>query len=659
MHAQEALVLSGGGSRGLAHAGVVAGIDSLGRDPDLVIGVSMGSIIGSLYAAGYTSREIRAIAAGQDWRDLFKPMPLVLGPRRAIRLPTLHWAVELGHLETSRGLLPDWRINRTLVAYLFDAQARARGNFDHLPRRYRTLAANNEDGKPIIISGGDLARAVRASMAQPGVFSPVLVNNQVLVDGGIADYMPVGLAKAFGMKTIVASDVIVSELEAEPKNPLDFLSRALTLMIIRARQDTTAPTYLVVPAIDPRQSSLSYPDEIGPLIELGFKATLDSVPRAGTARRTRSPRAAPELLRRLIIETPDSSLARLGRAVFGKVAPGKYSASEVIAAVDRIYATGFSESVWPRVDSSENLIVHIDPRANGSIDIGLGYDNERDARAWASAQRRFGSVGAPLEVSLAGSFTETERWAAFATRRALLSFAPGTLSGSALWKKTEARFVRVANETVTRDVTRAGGWIGLERRHVFPDRIITASFHAERIESEKRNELSYGPTLQVGIPEPGRVVGLSPVIVAEHRFGGWNYSSAEIRGSIAHDHGKFKIAAVADGAITNKDAPADVLPSLGDDRSMPGMRWGEERGRARLIGGIDAAYPVMLGGHIRIRSRVGAAPLRQRDFNSSRSWVIGSEIGGLWTTPFGSLLVAGSFNGRGKARFDLVAGQMF
>jgi len=79
IHAQEALVLSGGGSRGLAHVGVVAGIDSLGRDPDLVIGVSMGAVVGSLYAAGYDAHEIWEIADRQDWRDLFKPMPLVIG----------------------------------------------------------------------------------------------------------------------------------------------------------------------------------------------------------------------------------------------------------------------------------------------------------------------------------------------------------------------------------------------------------------------------------------------------------------------------------------------------------------------------------------------------------------------------------------------------
>lgn len=658
--AQEALVLSGGGSRGLAHVGVITGIDSLRRDPDLVIGVSMGSIVGSLYAAGYTPQQIWDIAAGQDWRDLFKPMPLVLGPERAIRLPTLHWAVQLGGFEFSRGFLPDWRINRRLVAYLFDADARARGNFDHLPRRYRTLAASREDGGPIIIDHGDLARAVRASMAEPGVFSPILLDDTVLIDGGIADYMPVGLADSMGMKTIVASDVMKSEMGAAPKNPLELLNRALTLLIFRARKDTTDPTYLVVPKLDPNLSGLSYPDDIEPLIRLGLTATLDSVPPAvSNTRKVRSPRTAPERLRRLIVETPDSSLALLTRAVFRNTAPGKYSADNVIANVDRMYASTFTESVWPRVDSSDALIVHVDPRPNGSLDLGLGYDNDRNARAWGSVQRRFSSIGAPLEMELAGSATATERSGSFTMRRASLSMPPMMWSGSALWQKTEARFVRVADGTETQDVTRVGGWLGAQHRQVFPDRITTVSFNAERIESEGRRDFSYGPALRFSIPEPDRVVGISPEVIAEHRFGDWSYSRAAVRGSIGRDRGRFLFAAVADGEVTDVDAPVDVHPSLGDDRAMPGMRWGEERGRARLIGGFDAAYPVRPGTYIRVRSRVGAAPLKLDDLDQSHAWVVGTEVGGLWSTPFGSILVAGGFNGRGKARFDLVVGQVF
>ena len=237
---KETLVLSGGGSRGLSHVGVLIGLDSLHRDPDLVIGASMGAIVGSLYAAGYTSSDIHRIALEQDWRDLFKPVPLVLGPQRQIRLPLLHWGIELGRFEVNRGFLPDWRINRRLVEYLFDAGARARGNFDLLPRRYRSVAADRSDGDTVVISRGDLARSVRASMAEPGIFSPVLWNDRVLIDGGIADYLPVIIARHFGASTIIASDVVRSELDATPKDPIGLVRRALTLRCAKSSSSRTS-----------------------------------------------------------------------------------------------------------------------------------------------------------------------------------------------------------------------------------------------------------------------------------------------------------------------------------------------------------------------------------------------------------------------------------
>lgn len=654
------LVLSGGGSRGIAHVGVVIGLDSLHRDPDLVIGVSMGAIVGSLYAAGYSSSEIHRIAHEQDWRDLFKPVPLVLGPQREIRLPFLHWGIELGRFEMSRGLLPDWRINRRLVEYLFDAGARARGNFDLLPRRYRSVAADRTDGDTVVISRGDLARSVRASMAEPGIFSPVLWDDRVLIDGGIADYMPVNIARNLGASTVIASDVVRSELEAMPRDPISLVRRALTLLMVRARQDTTLPDYLVVVGIDPKQSGLIYPDDAEPMIRLGVDAALRTVPQSVTrSHPTRTPRLPPDSLGRLVIETRDSSLAALARAVFQNVAPAKYSAARVLSAVDRMYASGFTESVWPRVDSTGALIVHLDSRPNGSLDASLGYDNDRGGRAWGSAQRRFGRIGAPTELELAGSITGLEQWGSFTFRRASLRLPPVVWAASGYLKEAHARFVREADETREHEVARAGGWIGIERRAVFPDHIITASFLGERISDEGRRGMSLGPLITFGVPEVTRIVGLTPAVEVERRFGEWDYSRAAARGSFGSSRHRFKFAVVADGAITDRGAPADVLPALGDDRAMPGMRWGQERGRARAVGGFDAAYPIPLGGHARVRARAGAAPLALRGFESSHNWVLGGEIGGVWSLGVGSIIVAGGFNSRGRSRFDILAGQVF
>src|SRR5690606_2172853 len=126
----DALVLSTGASRGLAHAGALVALEYGGFDPALVVGASMGAVIGALYAAGYTAAEVRDVALRSDWVDLFTPAPREVGPARAPLFPGLTVGIETGPLEVSRGFIPDWRVNRFLTRALFDAGARARSDFD-------------------------------------------------------------------------------------------------------------------------------------------------------------------------------------------------------------------------------------------------------------------------------------------------------------------------------------------------------------------------------------------------------------------------------------------------------------------------------------------------------------------------------------------------
>src|SRR5690606_4693814 len=129
------------------------------------------------------------------------------------------------------GLVPDAGINRRLVQLLFDAGARARGDFDRLPRRYRAVTADLRDGTAVSLGSGDLARAVRASMAVPGAFSPIVIDGRTLVDGGIADNLPTAEARALGARHIIASDVLLPELEEMPTSRVAIGIRALRLLI--------------------------------------------------------------------------------------------------------------------------------------------------------------------------------------------------------------------------------------------------------------------------------------------------------------------------------------------------------------------------------------------------------------------------------------------
>jgi predicted acylesterase/phospholipase RssA len=280
--AKEALVLSGGGARGLAHVGAVVGYEQSGHDADVVVGTSMGAIVGGFYAAGYEPAAIESVFMTQDWREIFTPLPLPTGPTRGLRYPVLRFQSEGGRAFTTPGYVPDWRINRKLTRSLFGASARARGNFDELPRSFRSMTADLKDGALVSLASGDLARAIRASMAASGFFAPVRWNGRLLTDGGIADYLPVDEPRRLGADKVVAVDVLRPSPTIENAGAIAVARRTVELMTIHVRHEQTPPDVLIVPRLPVGLAPYTYPVDPWPTIEAGRAATLEALAAAAS-----------------------------------------------------------------------------------------------------------------------------------------------------------------------------------------------------------------------------------------------------------------------------------------------------------------------------------------------------------------------------------------
>jgi NTE family protein len=206
-----ALVLSGGGARGAAHIGVLKVLDEMHIKPDLIVGTSMGSIIGGLYAAGYSAKEIAAITEETDWKHLF--VDRVDRPDRSYRRKqddtTLLIPLRLRfkgwkpYLPTA--LLGGQRLD--LLLRSLEIQATSVRDFDDLPIPFRAVAANLENGNAVVIDHGSLSTAMRASMAIAGLFPPVEMDGMKLIDGGAAANLPIGIAQALGAEKIIAVDI--------------------------------------------------------------------------------------------------------------------------------------------------------------------------------------------------------------------------------------------------------------------------------------------------------------------------------------------------------------------------------------------------------------------------------------------------------------------
>ncbi|MGE5177471.1 MAG: patatin-like phospholipase family protein [Bacteroidota bacterium] len=700
--AEEALVLSGGGSRGLAHAGVVLGLEARGHDPGLLVCTSMGSIVGGLYASGYDGRAIRSLLEHEDWRAIFTPFPFEVGASRALRYPVLRFDTVTGAAFGSRAYIPDWRINRRLTQLLFDASARARGDFDRLPRRFRSVTADGETGELIPLASGDLPRAVRASMAAAGFFAPVRwrapgMGSRLLTDGGIADYLPVAEARRLGGAPVIASDVMKPPPRLESLDALSVARRSEELLAVHARLEKAAPDVLILPQVDVSLPEFSYPVDPGPVIDAGLRTTLETLPEstAATPPQKRAPLPEPESLAALVVEdagipeTQDLRLLPFVRRAFREEAPGRFRPERVLAIVDRLYATGLFDGVWPSVEGATDaagraggdaagagvdtasaaaptLYVRAEARAPVSVSGALGYDNDRGGRIWGSLRRLDAAGEVPYDIALEGSANGVEEWGSASVRAATLLFGASAWTAGARFGETEVRFLQAPGTSGDLAVRRAGGWAGFETLRLDPAWHVAAGIRAERVDSDFGPDGSaYGPYLRVeGIPPLVRVAGTAPLLEAEARFGGVPYRRARARGSVGAPLGPLVLAATGDVAAVGGEAPLDAAPSMGGEGLVPGLREGERRGRARAIAGVDLTTAAAFNATLRLRARGGVVADEVRTdggdlYSREKLWLGGVRFSALWWTPFGPVEVGAEGSTLGDRRVVVFLGPDF
>ncbi len=205
------LVLGGGGARGIAHIGVLKVLKELRIPVDYIAGTSMGAIVGGLYASGMSVEEIDQLTRNMDWRDALndKPSRDFRSYRRKeednLNLMGFELGFNGGKIYLPRGIIAGQKLsfvlktNTLAVAGIHD--------FDRLPIPFRAVASNIVNGEKVVLSSGNLPEAMRASMSVPSVFSPVEIDNKLLVDGALVDNVPIDIVRNMGADIVIAVDV--------------------------------------------------------------------------------------------------------------------------------------------------------------------------------------------------------------------------------------------------------------------------------------------------------------------------------------------------------------------------------------------------------------------------------------------------------------------
>jgi len=192
------LVLSGGGARGAAHVGVLRVLEEMRVPVDRIVGTSIGSIVGGLYATGWTADEIARLFEDTDFRAVFVDHPDREDKSFRRKLDDREFLIPLKLRFTGwKPYVPPSAFGGQRIDILMrtlELESTDVRDFDAYPIPYRAVAVDLGTGKAVVLDKGSLATAMRASMAVPGMFSPVNVDGHNLVDGGVAANLPVGIA---------------------------------------------------------------------------------------------------------------------------------------------------------------------------------------------------------------------------------------------------------------------------------------------------------------------------------------------------------------------------------------------------------------------------------------------------------------------------------
>jgi NTE family protein len=278
-----ALVLSGGGARGIALIGVLKQLESANIPIDYIVGTSIGAVIGGLYSVGYTTNDIRQIFDTTNWEEIYKLIEnpnrkemiydrKMLNERSLLNLHFQDWKLSL-----PEGLSFANQLNSILNKYFFNAIYPSLGNFDSLKIPFRAVATDIISGNTIALRNGNITTAVRASTTIPLRHIPVQIGDYLLVDGGIKANIPVSVAlNEFSPDIIIACDVSSPLYDAEELNNIwNVADQIVSVQIIKySNEELKKADFIIRPELG-RWSNMNY-THIDSLIALGEMAA-DSI----------------------------------------------------------------------------------------------------------------------------------------------------------------------------------------------------------------------------------------------------------------------------------------------------------------------------------------------------------------------------------------------
>ena len=269
-----ALALGGGGMRGAAHVGVLRALLKAGIPVDMIAGTSMGAIVGGLYSAGI---DVDSLAKKFEDGSLMKsfmplPLPLTLATVPVIALPKTLDKSDYDGLQSGKKFRK--YIDRTVPEY--------EQNIEGLRIPFAAVALNLVDGKTYALTRGNLGAALQASSALPGLCEPVRIGNELFVDGGVVDNIPVDVARFMGADIVIAVNVNERFEVVPPEGFKPVGSVAKRIVTLQLASDASlhlqAADFVIHPDVDGIGLTSTKIKDARTAIEAGEKAAWEAIP---------------------------------------------------------------------------------------------------------------------------------------------------------------------------------------------------------------------------------------------------------------------------------------------------------------------------------------------------------------------------------------------
>lgn len=379
------LVLSGGGAKGLAHVGVLKVLEEYNIQIDYITGTSFGSIIGALYASGYTANEIEKIVYGIDWNSYKSNRQdreyISLLSKSEKEKYFLNLEVDKNwELRFPKGVLTGQSFYLELKSLL--ARVEGVDDFDNLKIPFRAITTNINTGNGEAQGKGDLAKAVFKSMAFPTVFEPIEDDGEFYVDGGVVDNMPVEEAIRLGADVIIAVDISADENIIQGDSSLvEIMDKMSTYKNSKQfKKSIELANILIVP--DVKKYSVSDFSDIEILItkgEIETRKHKEELIKYNKGRKKRILKFEVKEIEFEIekIELLNNNVVNEKKIIdlSGKKLPNKYSQSEFKLWMNKINALSIINRFFYRVENKK-LIIEVQEKGTKHLRLGLNISSD-------------------------------------------------------------------------------------------------------------------------------------------------------------------------------------------------------------------------------------------------------------------------------------------